>query len=88
MKFFKYCYFNQQMFIHDLRVFQEGELLLGRALLLGEVRYTLFLFEHDRDIIAFWAALMLNKFELISCVAKNYIDLENTYLVLSYIKNI
>ena len=42
IKFFKYCHFNQQMFLYVImifKVFQEGELQLGRALLLGEIRY-------------------------------------------------
>ena len=40
-KFYKYCYFNQRMFImlSGFKGFSGGgELLLGRALLLGEIQ--------------------------------------------------
>ena len=43
IKVFEYFYFHQLMFMTlnypDFRIFLEGELLLGRALLLGEIRY-------------------------------------------------
>ena len=42
IKFFKYCYLNQQMFIQVIMIqgfFLEDEKLLGRALFLGEIQY-------------------------------------------------